>query len=783
MGKGLDQFSAAYTQFILKWRWVIIIASLLAVGFVSSGAGQLTFATNYRVFFSDENPELIAFEELQAVYTKNDNVLFVVQPKNGKIFSPSAMKAIEEITEASWQIPYSIRVDSITNFQNTWANGDDLTVADLVKDGANMDQSTLNQREAIALAEPLLNGSLISPDADTTGINVILQLPQKSTQEVPEAAAFARQIAADIQVKYPDVTVSLSGIAMMNNAFVESGMQDAMTLIPIMYLVMIVIMLLALRSISGTIATLMVIALSATTAMGIAGFMGIPLTPISLTAPTIILTLAIADSIHVLVTMLNEMRTGSSKQEALAESLRLNIQPVFITSLTTIVGFLSLNFSDSPPFWHLGNITAMGIAAAWIFSMTFLPALVSLLPIRVKVSDSNTGFQGAMVKLSHFVNRRANALFYVMGGLAVVLALLVPSIELNDEFVKYFDTRVTFRNDTDVMTQNLTGIYNIEYSIPAKAAGGVSEPEFLQNLSAFTDWARAQPEVRHVYSLSDIMKRLNKNLHGDDPAYYKLPDSRELSAQYLFLFELSLPYGLDLNDRINIDKSATRLTMILDDMSTVEIRDFVTRSEQWLQENTPEYMHTMATSSTVMFSHISERNITSMLQGNVIAVIAIAIIMILALRHFGVGMLSIIPNSVPILMTFGIWALVIGQVGMAAATITATSLGIVVDDTVHFLTKYLRARREKNATPEEAVTYAFENVGMAICVTTAILICGFGLLSYSTFLVNSQMGLLTALAITLAVIVDFLFLPPLLIKYEKRKERSSHVAPKTVQTA
>jgi len=274
--------------------------------------------------------------------------------------------------------------------------------------------------------------------------------------------------------------------------------------------------------------------------------------------------------------------------------------------------------------------------------------------------------------------------------------------------------------------------------------------------------------VRHVYSYTDIIKRLNKNMHGDDANWYKIPESRELSARYLLLFELSLPFDLDLNDRINIDKSATRVTVTLDEITTAQLRRFLTEAESWLQKNAPEAMHTKPTSASVMFAYISQRNIESMLRSNAIAIVLIAMIMALALRSAGMGVLSLLPNAVPIVMTFGLWAILVGQVGMASATVTATALGIVVDDSVHLLTTYLRGRREKGFTVEEAIRYAFHMVGPAIMTTTMILTAGFSVLALSTFKINAEMGLLTAMAIALALIFDFLFLPALLMLGRKK---------------
>ncbi|MFQ5937775.1 MAG: RND family transporter, partial [Acidiferrobacterales bacterium] len=309
----------------------------------------------------------------------------------------------------------------------------------------------------------------------------------------------------------------------------------------------------------------------------------------------------------------------------------------------------------------------------------------------------------------------------------------------------------------------------------AKGPEGINDPEYLNNLERFTDWLRTRPDIEYVYSYTDIIKRLNKNMHGDDESFYRIPAERELAAQYLLLYELSLPFGLDLNDRINVDKSATRVTATMGNVTTAETRAFLDDAQKWLEANTPEYMWAKPTSASVMFSFISQRNIESMLVGNGMAVILIALVLILALRSTGFGALSLIPNVLPILMTYGLWAILVGRIGMASATVSATSLGIIVDDSVHFLTKYLHARRALGHDRPEAIRYAFRTVGLALIANSIILVAGFVFLALSTFKVNVEMGLMTALAIAVALAFDLLLLPALLlVGYRPQTERGTH---------
>ncbi len=758
----------SFAEWILKWRWLLIVATFIAAFGAASGARFIGFSTDYRVFFSDDNPQLEAFENLQKIYTKDDNIQFVIKPDTGDIFSPKLLTAVRDLTEKSWKTPYATRVDSLTNFQHSYAEADDLTVRDLISKQGGVTQAEADEAKTVALNEPLLINRMISPDGKTVAININLTLPGKSLSEGPEAMAYTRQIADEFRADNPNVRVAITGLAALNNAFSEASMADMENLIPLMYGGLLLVMVLLLRSISGTIGTILVIGLSAATAMGMTGWFGILLTPPSSTAPTIILTIAIADSVHILITMLHEMRQGSRKRDAIIESLRVNFTPVFLTSITTIIGFMSLNFSDAPPFRDLGNITAMGVAAAWAYSIIFLPALMSVLPVRVKQQPvtQSTG----MSQLADFVIGKYKPIFVGMTVAVVVLVALIPQIELNDKFVEYFDHSIEFRTDTDFAQENLSGVYQMQFSLKSGNDGGISDPEYQKNMDAFKIWFSEQPEVVHVQSLTDIMLRLNKNMHGDDPEMYVLPKERDLAAQYLLLFEMSLPYGLDLNNQINVDKSATRFIATLQNVSTREARDLEERAETWLKKNFATAASAEASGPFIMFAYISQRNIEGMLTGTAFAFILISLLLTLALKDVKLGAVSLVPNLVPALMAFGIWAAIVAQVDVAASIVTATSLGIIVDATVHFLSKYQRAKRQRGADAAQAIRYAFSTVGTALWVTSAILIAGFAILSLSAFRINQELGLLTAITLVCALFADFLLLPALLLIVDKDKK-------------
>jgi len=757
-----------YTEWILKWRYLVILLSLALVIVVGSGAPNLfPFSNDYRVFFSKDNPQLNAFENLQDTYTKDDNVMFVVSPKNGKVFTPENLSAIKAITEEAWQIPHSIRVDSITNFQHTYAEEDDLIVDDLVLDPASMNTESLNYAKQVALKEPALAARLISPDSAHTGVNVTIQLPGiNKMKENPQTVAYARKMLAEAKAKYPEIDFRLAGMVMMNNAFPEASKADGQTLIPMAFGIIAIVLLLLLKGFSGTAATIILVICSIVIGMGAGGHFGIKLTPPSASAPIIILTIAIAGAVHLLVTMLQEIHKGMSKHDAIVESMRVNFMPIFLTTITTAMGFLSLNSSDAPPFGDLGNMSTFGVLGAFILTVTFLPAIMFILPIHAKHFIAGTGL---MDRLGTFVVEKRTTLLISLSTGVLIFISMIPLNDLNDVFVNYFDKSIEFRRDTDFTTEYLTGTYTIAYSLNSGEKEGVSRPAFLKQVEKFANWYESQDEVLHVSSITDTFKRLNKNMHGDNEAYYKTPDNKELGAQYLLLYEMSLPYGLDLNNQIDVAKQSTKLQVILKTISSNELLALEERANDWMKQNTPDIV-TDGASPSIMFAHIGKRNIISMLTGTTAALVLISVVLIIALKSFKYGLISLIPNLFPAGVSFGIWGLAVGEVGLALSIVTAMTLGIVVDDTIHFMSKYIRAKKEKGLDSQQAVRYAFNNVGVALWVTSAVLISGFMVLAQSNFELNSGMGLMTSIIIAVALILDFLLLPPMLMAIDSDKK-------------
>ncbi|OLQ90913.1 RND transporter [Vibrio ponticus] len=749
-----------------KTLQVLLLSATLVV-LATLGAKNLYFEGDYEIFFDQDNPQLQAFDEIQATFSKSDSVSIVVAPSNNQVFSRETLTLIQKITEDAWQVPYSSRVDSLANYQHTEAIEDDLLVTDLLSEDIDLSAERIAKVKQIALSEPALIDSMIASSGAVSVINITIQLPEiDKTAESMEVNEFVDQMMDKYRHLYPQVELHKVGIIAQNYAFMSSAKGDTATLVPTMFVVILFFLTLMLRSLLSVIATLVVIVASVSSTLGLTGWAGMFISTATVNIPTLIMTLAVADCVHVIATLRQRMKQGYSKVDAINYSITINAMPILVTSVTTAIGFLMMNMSDSPALRDFGNFAALGVMLACVLSLSLLPALLKLLPIKFAV-DSNPGEQPSSMfdKLADFVIAYRSPLLPASIVVICLAAAAIPLNRVNDEPVKYFDQSHEFRQAVDFMEQNISGMTNISIAIKSGEAQGIAAPEFISTLGNFSEWLRQQPEVDHVATLSDTYKRLNKNMHSDQQSYYRLPQDRELAAQYLLLYEMSLPFGLDLNNQISIDKSSSKLVVTTKNVGSVELVDLENRIYQWFDEHAPSYQ-VLASSPSLMFAHIGETNMQSMLTTLPITLVLVSALMIFALRSMRLGVISLVPNIAPAVIGFGLWALISGEINLGLSVVVTLTLGIVVDDAVHFLSKYQRARK-MGQSAEQAVRYAFQTVGRALWITTIVLVAGFSILAMSSFRLNADMGMLSAIVIFLALVVDFIFLPALLMKFDK----------------
>ena len=754
-----------YVSTVLRRPWLVVGLATAVMVAMTAGARFIAVTNDYRLMFGADNPELAAFDALENTFSESNRAVIAIAPGEGSVFTRETLGAIEELTEAAWQAPYSSRVDSLTNYSHSEAFEDDLTVAPLVEDAQSLSDADLARIEAIALNSIETAGRLVSVDGRVGGLVINFFLPDELDVAVVEITDYLNAVLDEARASNADIGYYLTGDVVMNRAFADATQDDLRRLMPIVFIVIVTVAAILLRSVLGTLSIVAVVLFVINTTMGLAGWLGTAFSPTNAGVPIIVMAVTVAYTVHIVAMALLRLSQGLDRKAAIAESLRHNLNPVFLTTLTTAIGFLSLNASDSPPFHVLGNLVAFGVFSAFVYSMTLLPALLSILPLRASAIRSDRPL--VFDRLADFVIANRTRLLWSVGLVAAVLVMGIPRNELSDNWTRYFDDRYQYRRDTDFVIANLTGLDALEYSLNSGGAGGITDPGYLRAVDAFAEWYREQPEVAHVQAFPDIMKRLSMNMNGDDPGFYRLPEDPELAAQYLLLYEFSLPFGNDLNDRIDVSKSATRMTVVVHSLSGQELRALDTRAEAWLNANQRD-MATTASGISMVFAHLSQRNIESMLRGTIIAMSLISLILILVFRSLRMGLISLLPNFIPAAMSFGLWGYLVGRVGLASSVVTVVAFGIIVDDTIHFLTRYLKARKEGLPAPE-AVRSTFRTVGQALTTTTLVLSAGFLVFTASGFEISWALGILVTITIVIALLTDFLLLPTLLMAIDRGK--------------
>ena len=754
-----------YIDFVLHRRWWVVAFATLLMVLAATGGDRLVVADDFRQLLGKDNPELAALDSLENTYAASNTVLIAVSVRDGTVFTRRTLGVIEELTKAAWKTPYSSRVDSLTNYNRTHAAAGDLVVEPLVGDAGELSDGDLARIETVALNEPEVAGRLVARDGRVGALVITFVKAKNQSAMVAEVPEYLDGVIEEFRSRYPELGYHMTGDVIFNrtvNVAMEDGVRSTL---PLGFVLVLIGTALLLRSLFGVVVIVVMMIFGILTTIGFAGWTGMVFSPLTAGVPVVVMVLAVAHSIHIVTAVLLSMGRGAGRQAAIAESLRINALPVFLASFTTMIGFLSLNSSDSPPVQIMGNLSAFGMLSIYVYSMTLLPAMLSILPLRPRPSrpDRSLFFE----RFGDFVVERRKILLWSGLALAVVAAAGIPRNEFTDDWTKQFDESYRFRLDTDFVSKNLTGLNALEYSLEAGTEGGITNPDYLRKVEMFADWAREQPEVTHVRAFSDIMKRLNKNMHGDDPAFHRLPGDSKLAAQYLLLYELSVPFGGDLNDRVDIAKSATRMTLTVTDVSAREMRSLDARAQAWIEANAPD-LAGQASGITMIFAHLAQRNLESILRGTIIGMALISVVLILVFKSLRLGLISLVPNFVPPAMGFGLWGYFVGQISFPATMTTIIAFGIIVDDTIHFMTKYLKGRRD-GLPGDDAVRYAFRTTGHALFTTSVVLAVGFIVFVFSGYEGIWILGVMVSMLVVLGIIVDFLLLPPLLMALDRKR--------------
>ena len=754
-----------YIKFLQKFKWLIVIGVPLIVLALASSLKNVEMDGSYRIWFGEDSKILKDYDNFRKTFGNDDGVVIVIKDENG-IFNKKALSSIDRITEALWKTKYIARVDSLTNYQYVHSNpedADDIVVENFIQNIDTASDEYLANRKAIATADSLVVGSFISKDGTTTMISARLTPKvNEGTDKSVEIMGYVRDILKP-EIEKTGYKYWVNGGPALNESFMVIGTSDAMTFTPLVLIASIILLLLLFRRVSGALIPIGVVIFTFLTVLAVQVLLGYKLNNFTANLPVFVVAIGIADAVHVYSVWLLHKRQGDENYDAVYASMQKNFLPIFLTSLTTAIGFATLTISEVIPVLTLGIATASGAILAFIISVIWMPSVLLLLKKPIEVSTKVMEEKKKSFGYGSFIVNNNKKIVLWTSLIFAIIAIGVTQVKVDSNTVRYFDKTVEFRKGAEFMMKNLTGPMAYEIVIDSGTEGGIKEPKFMKNVEQFySDIQKKFPEVRHLNSLMNIVKRFNKVVDNKE----EVPSERNLIAQYLLLYSMSLPQGMEINDKMDVYEQKLRITGNMDIVDTSKDLEMIKYIEDWWAKT--EYKGTVE-GQTYMFAHMQKDVTNTLIYSLSLALVLVSIVMFLIFRRIKLLWVFILPNILPVILVVGLmgWLHITIDIGVAIAG--AIIIGVAVDDTIHFLVKYFDARKRglnMEDTFDEVLVYA----GKAILFTTIILTVAFATFSFSHFTPNQNFGIVTAFALLIAFVVDLLLLPALLSLADKEQK-------------
>lgn len=744
---------------MVRWlrslKMTIIFISLAVAAAGVAGLMKVGFNADSRVYFGEDTQERKALADLEKRHGRYSIVTFVVFPQKGSVYAPNPLLALSQIVAAVRQVPEAIRYSAIIEPPpnsgldvpvGRWTNGSPLAGAFI---GGLRDYAQGHVR----WSAPLIS-------ADEKIAAVIVTLDEASgidARPALEVVAQFRSIRDEVKKRFPDVSIMLTGSAVLDATFIDALKSDLLWLVPAQVLLLILLLLVTLRAVTATLALLMVLGVAVAATVGSTGWLGMTLNGVTSAVPTVLLGLAVATCVHIILSWQDGLRATASSAAALDHAIAVNLKPVTLAIVTTMASFLCLNFSNSPPFQQFGNLVAVGLAITYVLSFTMLPVLLLLIPASPALSRKP--LEDSMARLGAGVlgRHRLIIVFFVAAGAVSIFG--IERLRFDDTFSHYFSKRFEFRQATDLYEDQLTGITVVDFSIDAGGEGNAVTRENLEKLERFGRWLERQPNVASVTSILDIFQAFGSNRPGvlDEAG---LPASEMASTLMADGYEKSNAPHLPPSLLDDVRRHA-RVSVVLQKISSAELLKFADAADRRVEELWGTGAG-RATGLPILAAHLSHRNTQAMLTGTFVALLVISLVLVFALGGIRLGLVSLVPNILPLVLAYGFWGMALEEISFAATVVIAMTFGIVVDDTVHILSRYQHLLRDRGLDGQSAIIESFRTVGVAVLITSLSIGSGFAVLSFSGFLVNQHLGLLTVITLVAALLTDLLLLPALL---------------------
>lgn len=770
MSVSTKSFGSALANTIVGHPWKILAATLLVCAALVQGLGRLTQDYSYRSWFRPDDALLAEFDHFERQFGNDDAMLIAVHSPNG-IFDGDSATLIRELTEELKQTERVQRVESIANFPWVHARGDEIVVEPLLPEHGELGAELLAERRAVAMDNPQLPGQLIS--ADGTTALVVGYLKPELEAAVPDYKGVVTAVSA-LVAKYAgrgDNTLHLGGFPALTDQFRASAEEDVGTLFPLVFLAIGLVLALGFRRFGSVPLPLITVLFSLLAALGIAAFAGFGLNNLTAATPHIVLAVGLSDAIHILASFYRFRRGGLQRREAARQSLEQNFLPTLGTCATTAVGFWSFAFSDVPPIAGLGIIAGIGCCTAWVLSFLLLGPLLVLLPSRAGARPGHEAPQAPFTlatRLTAFLEQNRVAL---VGGTAlavVVAAAAATRLRVDSDPFRYFGPDVPLTQATELIEESMGAAVAVEVVVDSGKPDGVTDPSFLQKVDAFQQRIGEFEFVTKTYSIVDTIKEMNRVLHGGNPEFARIPADEATLAQLLLLYRMGMPPGQSINNRISTKDDALRISLLWSERSSAKTLAKIAAVKD---EAKQLGLDVGVTGKFTLSAALNPRVVNTFTRSMAIALVFVPLMLVLFLRSIRIGLLGLIPNVLPIVLGLGTLSLFSTTLDAGTAVMGSVVLGIAVDDTMHFLVAYHEAR--KTGSPQAAVAQVLSRVGPALVMTTIVLVLGFGVLSLSSYIPNRNFGLMVAITLAYALVMDLVLLPTLLLWRARRSPSPS----------
>jgi uncharacterized protein len=736
--------------------------------FLLSVPGLIHFESqnDVRIWFRADDPNIVKLNSFERRFGNDENLVVAIHHPEG-IFHPERMRLIEKLNEELWQIPQVIRVDALTSATISESFEDDILIDYLLDPDLEWTQEYLQIKKDIALNHPQLPGYLISRDATVAMSFLRLTPTLEGSPDYDIIMERAREITAPYH-QLNGLEVHMTGEAAINNAFREISSEDSRIILPLLFLVIVISLALIFRSLLGVILPIALTLMTVSATLGIGFHFGLKFNSILNILPAILIAITIADSVHVLMSYFQFRAMGADYKKAAKLSLEKNIIPTLLTTLTTMIGFLSLTMTDLQPIKRLGMMAGLGGVLAWIFTIFLLGPILLKFPLRVpdflmKSFGHLTTDGQKRAALSHnlvqWIARHRGKILVSFTGLTIGSLFLGMQNEINANPYSYFADSTTIKASNSFIKERFGGTAGPELMISTGREDGIKDPDFLKRVDEFKTWLESYSFVDKTIDIVDIIKEMNQSLHGGDPDYFRIPDNNENVAQLLFLYTLSLPQGMDLNNRMSLDFETMRMSVLWRIHTSKEWGQWVQVIEQKALELD---LDLVVTGKTNLFQKMMGYVVLTFAKSIVTASFLVCVLMMILFGSWKIGLISLLPNFLPLIIGGGFMYVMGMSLNIGTAIVASVCLGIAVDDTIHFLSQFYHWRTQGKSR-EESLVQVITFTGSALLVTTVILVCAFGLFILGSFTPNVNFGIMCAFILTVALIVDLIFLPALLI--------------------